>query len=265
MSQVQSEVRPNVQQMPMSGFHLQTGGSARKRAIKPLFTQAATDQFPIQNEYRVSGVPGHTHNSSAVVSVLVDMVQTRGFDQNFSNTWADTAIEMKTADPGDSEVVLDEDDRFDRALERGIGEICLRPENCHHEIREPVRSISEVRTLVAPDDRLQTLTYVEEVGGFINKDKSTYISEFPDVFVDLLGYRDPDNAPTTAAGVLTYTNVAETTPIRLAVDKATATNIVVLRPTDNDASIGTLVGGADWYGIVRFRWDSTDMLYRSET
>ena len=31
---------------------------------------------------------------------------------------------------------------MNRAIERGIGEICLRPENCHHEIREPVRSIA---------------------------------------------------------------------------------------------------------------------------
>ena len=194
MSQVQSEVRPSVMKMPMSGFHLQTGGSARRRVIKPLNKQAATDQFPIQNEYRVSGVPGHTHNSSAVASVLVDLEKTRGFTKTFTGTWADDTIEFKAADPGDSDVVADEDARFDRALERGIGEICLRPENCHHEIREPVRSISEVRTLVAPDDRLQTLTYVEEVGGFVTKDKKAYVSDFPDVMIDLIGYRDPDDA-----------------------------------------------------------------------
>ena len=194
MSQVQSEVRPNVTRMPMSGYLLQTGGSARKRVINPLNKQAATDQFPIQNEYRVSGVPGHTHNSSAIVSVLVDLTRTRGFDKDFPNVWAGVPILFRAADPGDSVVVRDEDERFNRALERGIGEICLRPENCHHEIREPARSISEVRTLVAPDDRLQTLTYVEEVGGFINKNKTPYVSDFPDVYIDLIGYRDPDTA-----------------------------------------------------------------------
>ena len=123
MSQVQSEVRPNVTRMPMSGYLLQTGGSARKRVINPLNKQAATDQFPIQNEYRVSGVPGHTHNSSAIVSVLVDLTRTRGFDKDFPNVWAGEAIEFKAADPGDSVVVRDEDERFNRALERGIGEI----------------------------------------------------------------------------------------------------------------------------------------------
>jgi len=83
MSQVQSEVRPQVKRMPMSGFVLQTGGSARLRSIKPLNPQEATDHFPIQNEYRVTGVPGHTHNSSAVVSVLVDLAKERGFDKDF--------------------------------------------------------------------------------------------------------------------------------------------------------------------------------------
>ena len=78
MSQIQSEVRPQVKRMPMGGFVLQTGGSARRRTIKPLNTQAATDQFPIRNEYRITGVPGHTHNSSAVASVLVDLSKQRG-------------------------------------------------------------------------------------------------------------------------------------------------------------------------------------------
>ena len=187
MSQLQSEVRPLVKAMPMTGFSLQTGGSARRRIIKPMRKLAGTDQFPIQNEYRVSGVPGHTHNSSAVASVLVDLSQSRGFTKNFE-VWSAERIEMKENDPGDSDIVLDEDIRFDRALERGIGEICVRPENCHHEIREPMRSISEVRTLVAPDDRLQTLTYVEEVGGFVNQVGTSqrtvpYISDYPNVIV----------------------------------------------------------------------------------
>jgi hypothetical protein len=205
MSQIQSEVRPQVKRMPMGGFVLQTGGSARRRIIKPLNAQAATDQFPIRNEYRITGVPGHTHNSSAVVSVLVDLSKERGFSKTF-NVWSSGDIEMKTTDPGDSEIVRDEDIRFNRAIERGIGEICVRPENCHHEIREPARSIAEVRTLVAPDDRLQTLTYVEEVGGFITLVKranapaadtntiAPYISDFPNVFVDLQGFMDPNDA-----------------------------------------------------------------------
>lgn len=105
--------------MPMGGFVLQTGGSARRRVIKPLSTQSPTDKFPIQNEYRVTGVPGHTHNSSAVVSVLVDLAKPRGFDKTFS-VWSSENIEMKTTDPGDSDIVRDEDVRFDRALWRDL-------------------------------------------------------------------------------------------------------------------------------------------------
>jgi hypothetical protein len=271
MSQIQSEVRPQVKRMPMGGFVLQTGGSARRRIIKPLNAQAATDQFPIRNEYRITGVPGHTHNSSAVVSVLVDLSKERGFSKTF-NVWSSGDIEMKTTDPGDSEIVRDEDIRFNRAIERGIGEICVRPENCHHEIREPARSIAEVRTLVAPDDRLQTLTYVEEVGGFITLVKranapaadtntiAPYISDFPNVFVDLQGFMDPNDAAMDVAGLLT--NVPTTTPVRIASDKFDGTNIVVTVPAGE--SIGTLDDGSAWYGIVEFRWDSTDMLYRSD-
>ena len=280
MSQVQSEVRPNVTRMPMSGFLLQTGGSARRRIIKPLNKQAGTDSFPIQNEFHVSGVPGHTHNSSAVASVMVDMIRPRGFGLDFEG-WSEEKIEMKADDPGDSEQVADEDVRFDRALERGIGEIALRPENCHHEIREPMRSIAEIRTLVAPDDRLQTLTYVEEVGGFINKDKTSYISEFPDIYIDLLGYRDMNLAERDGGGYLT--NEASATPIRISVDgvrdaQVEATEMVVLRPAQNAQhehvkSIGYFddgtAGAADddaknWYGIVRFRWQPLEKLYRSD-
>ena len=62
MSQKQSEVRPQVLRMPQTGYVLQTGGSARRRIVKPFNTQSQTDKFPIENHYRVSGVPGHTHN-----------------------------------------------------------------------------------------------------------------------------------------------------------------------------------------------------------
>lgn len=277
MSQVQSEVRPNVARMPISGFALQTGGSARRRIIKPLNKQAPTDSFPIQNEYRVSGVPGHTHNSSAVASVMVDLSRTRGNAITFTGWSAKHLpdITMLGTDPGDSEQVADEDIRFDRALERGIGEICLRPENCHHEIREPVRSIAEIRTLVAPDDRLQTLTYVEEVGGFINKDKTSYISEFPDVYIDLLGYRTiaPERDAGGAGGG--YTNTPGRTPLRLGLtdvrDIGTETEIVILRPVDNsvgffnDGSAGAAADASkNWYGIVQFQWQPDERLYRSE-
>ena len=75
MSVIHSEVRPQVQQMPHEGFVLQTGGSARKRVIKT---------YGGANEFRVSGVPGHTHNASAVVSVLVNLERRRGFTKDLT-------------------------------------------------------------------------------------------------------------------------------------------------------------------------------------
>ena len=41
--------------------------------------------------------------------------------------------------PYTDSAVVDESD-YDRAIERGIGEIAIVPENCHQEIREPSTS-----------------------------------------------------------------------------------------------------------------------------
>ena len=65
----------------------------------------------------------------------------------------------------DSEEPDNADERYDRAIERCVGYISLFPENCTGHIREPTRSISEIRTLVAPKSRLETLTYNDEMGG----------------------------------------------------------------------------------------------------
>ena len=265
------EVKPRVRTMPgAEAFHLQTGGSARQRQIKPQ-GQAPTVFYP------VSGVPGHTHNSSAVASVLCDLSRNRGFEHEMTlndHGWSSQNIALGAADAGDSEPVADEDARFDRALERGIGSITLIPENCHQQIREPCRAISEVRRLVTPKDRLRCSTYVEEVGGFVAAaaPHAPYISDYPDILVDLIGPVDPDQAQ-QAGGV--YTAKIETTPVVIVPDntrwgedgvKGTAPGadkrFVVLRGAAG-ASIGT-VDGEPWYGIVPFRWVQNEKLYRSE-
>ena len=183
------EVRPVVQTMPgRESFVLLTGGSARRRIIKPQ-GEAPTITF------RVSGVPGHTHNASAVASVLCDLERRRGFTHDFTNAWADEPIGMVADELGDSDAVPDEAARFDRAIERAIGEITLIPENCHQEIREPTRSIAEVRQLCTPQDKLRTATYVEEVGGFVNPvTGAVHISDYPDILVDMLGQQNLDAA-----------------------------------------------------------------------
>ena len=169
---------------------------------------------------------------------------------------------LQAAQPGDSAEVRDADARYNRALERGIGEIALRPENCHHEIREPVRSMSEVRILVAPDDRLQTMTYVEEVGGFVNMDGSPYISDYPDIPIDLVGYHDPNSVPNAAGIINRDVNHPEETPLRIRASSADGTNIVVFQQLGN--ALGQLQDGSDWNGIVNFKWDADAMLYRSD-
>ena len=62
MANVLPEVRPLVESMPHEGFVMQTGGSARRSFIK-------NNGFA---HYFVHGVPGHTHNSSAMLSVTAD-------------------------------------------------------------------------------------------------------------------------------------------------------------------------------------------------
>ena len=60
-----TEVKPYVTSMPTGtqDFQIQTGGSARQKRVP----------YNVPNRsYEVTGVPGHTHNASAVMSVLVD-------------------------------------------------------------------------------------------------------------------------------------------------------------------------------------------------
>ena len=271
MSEQQSEVRPLVQTMPGSeAFLLQTGGSARRRSIKP------TGSAPTIT-FRVSGVPGHTHNASAVASVICDLERGRGFTHTIDAAWADVGPVLQGAHLGDSDAVLDEDARFDRAIERAVGEITLIPENCHQEIREPTRSIAEIRQLVAPQDKLRTLTYVEEVGGFVDPaTKAVYISDYADILVDMIGQVDLDETPkeTIGAGeaaVHHYTADVATTPVSIRAASATRAadgtgigyHFVVLR--DGDSSMGThFPSGESWNGIVPFRWVQAEKRYRSE-
>ena len=124
--------------------------------------QTNTTQFPIQTHYNVSGIPGHTHNASAVVSITADYTKTRAAAITISeNAWGPGQIIIPAAVPEDSAVPEDFEERADRVIERGIGTIAMAPENCNSFISEPTRSISEIRTLVCPSYQLDTLTYVE--------------------------------------------------------------------------------------------------------
>ena len=128
---------PVVTSMPDKGYDLQTGGSARRSFIKN------TD-----DTYYIHGVPGHTHNASAMISVTANYTRKRGIVRTINKSWANDAVVMAAEDYTDSIEPRDKEERFDRAIERGIGRIILIPENTNHMIEEPVRSISEIRTIV---------------------------------------------------------------------------------------------------------------------
>ena len=264
-----SEVRPNVLEMPKSGFELMTGGSAKRRVVKPSVKQTATTTFPIQTHYKVTGVPGHTHNSSAVLSLLLDLKRTRGVTHTIPAGWAYDTVEHKENEAGDSLEIENDSEIYQRSLERGIGDICMRPENCHQEIREPVRSIGEVRRLVAPDDRIKTMTYVEEVGGYVTTTTGAhttrFVSDYPDVLVNILGEHDVMEAVSdgVAAPNDKYNGKEEFTPALLRTDAIADPahkTIVIL----DDNGVGTLEDGSIWNGIVRFKWDHVERLYKSE-
>ena len=174
-----------VESMPHEGFVMQTGGSARRSTIK-------NNGF---DHYFVHGVPGHTHNASAMISVTADYTATRDVGLTIHETWAEEKFNTGVDDFTDSVEPDDAEQLYDRAIERGVGEVTLIPENCHQQIREPTRSIAEIRQLVAPQDKLRTLTYVEEVGGFVHPQTgAVHISDYPDILVDMLGQQDLNDA-----------------------------------------------------------------------
>ena len=134
--------------------------------------------------------------------MLVDNTERSNVAFTISDAFANQAVVHAAPRYTDSAVV--DESEYDRAIERGIGEIAIITENCHQEIREPVRDIYELRTLVTPKDKLDTLTYVEEVGGFVDQQTGEVPGEepaYPDVQVDLFH----DHAdPVALAAVVPY-------------------------------------------------------------
>ena len=275
MAQLRPEVRPDVTSMPVDGFVLQTGGSARRRVVQ--FDEA-------MNSYKVTGVPGHTHNTSAVCSVLVDNTERSNVPFTISDDFANQAVVHAAPRYTDSAAV--DESEYDRAIERGIGEIAIIPENCHQEIREPVRDIYELRTLVTPKDKLDTLTYVEEVGGFVDQQTGEVPAvepTYPDVQVDLFHDHPDPVAVAAMAGYIanntagTGNSVALGDELRFISDwtgnsgavevfARSATGVgdgtafaILIRPAPDDTY--ATVAGAAWDGVVTMSWDPNRKLY----
>ena len=127
--------------MPHEGYVMQTGGSARRSFIK----NNGSDT------YYVHGVPGHTHNASAMISVTADY--SRQLDEALT-IGADEDVVLNVGDYTDSVEPDDATELYDRAVERGIGSITLIPENCQHTPQHA--DIRQQRVRVGgPDQRLE--------------------------------------------------------------------------------------------------------------
>ena len=240
---VLAEVRPLVRSMPEQQYVAQTNGSARMRVSK----------FE-DGRYRVRGIPGHTHNSTAICSVEADFTKMRLVDLAVAPTFRYTDEEKYNAgDFTESEhfVAADEVEIYDRAIEKGIGNIRLVPENCHQEIDEPTRAIAEIRTIVSSKQQLDSLTYIDEMGSHVDAITGYDATDVFDgqVPVYILGLRGamPDVPPNRYAEsriIFTDTN-----------------NILrgVFAISDDNGTYADT--GALWDGTRIFEWDQNDQQY----
>ena len=189
------EVVPKVTSMPTTGWFCQTSGNARRRVTKNS-SSLKSGQLDIEGTFDVAGVPGHTHNANAVVTVDADYSKYRSHQLGcIAKVWGIDALQLPIGILTDSEEPDNASERYERAIERCVGYTTLFPENCTGHIREPTRSIGEIRTLVAPKARLDTLTYTEERGGWripndANDEKEItereqLVSDFPDIYIDV--------------------------------------------------------------------------------
>jgi len=185
MEHVLPEVRPLVTNMPDTTYEVQTDGSARFRDLP----------ITINNHYFVSGVPGHTHNASAIVGITGVFDKLRTADIIPHVQWyghGDAAEEkLQVGEYDDAERLDQGSQQYDRAVEKAVGRIRLVPENCHQQISEPTRAISEVRTIVTAEDQLDSMTYTEEQGYFADDRTGLRIADADihgTVYVDILGY-----------------------------------------------------------------------------
>ncbi len=256
------EVVPNVQSMPTTGWFCQTSGNARRRITKNTSSlkSGATD---IEGIYDVAGVPGHTHNANAVISVDANYSAYRQRALNVgAGIWGYGALALPVGLLTDSVEPDHAEERYERAIERCVGYTSLFPENCTGHIREPTRSIGEIRTLVAPKARLDTLTYTEERRGWRvptdaddhkeATERAELVSNFPDVYIDVRPLTQVKLA-TLNLGVSPGSLYMETPTFRYR----------AVSGANGLGTIGTLADGTAWDGTLRFVWDDDSRRYKT--
>ena len=242
---VLAEVRPMVTNMPDHQYVAQTDGSARMRIAK--FNDG---------RYRVKGVPGHTHNSTAICSIEADFSSKRANALTVNPSFSYVPEEKYEADEyitGDTENITDP--RFDRAVEKCIGRIRLVPENCHNEIEEPGRSIAEVRTIVSSQNQLKSLTYVDEMGTMVYPENGRdatheFVGTVP---VYIMGLRGAYQASGVALN-----RYAETRVVLTNGDNELER---VFALTADDAHFADT--GAAWDGTREYSWDQDSKMYHT--
>ena len=229
-------------------------------------------------------MPGHTHNTSAVVSVDANYSAYRDRAITVSaGVWGYGALNLPVGLLTDSIEPNNAEERYERAIERCVGYTVLRPENCTGSIREPTRSIGEIRTLVTPKSRLDTLTYVEERRGWMvpnngddvdeKTERDPLVSSFPDVYIDMRpltqivpALLDRENAP----GSL----YLESTEYRYEIRTTAPDDVFIGRTASNEYAIGVATAAGDaaevarltpiqWDGTLRFVWDADERLYKT--
>ena len=240
---VLAEVRPLVSNMPEQQYVAQTDGSARMRVAK------------FENgRYRVRGVPGHTHNSTAICNVEGDFTALRAVDLVVDEAFSYVGFGLEQYDIGEfSESVhfneATEVAMYDRAIEKGIGNIRLIPENCHQEIDEPTRAIAEIRTIVSSKQQLDSLTYIDEMGSHVDATTGLDATEefVAQVPVYILGLRGSvGNGNRYAESRLVFTRT----------DYTLAGVFAIADP------VGTIADtGAPWDGTRLFEWDQQSFCY----
>jgi hypothetical protein len=262
--------------MPEDPYVMLTGGSARSREIES--SDAGNFTF-----VSVTGVPKHTHNSTAIAHVSCDFAKKHpaGFAATAVDVGWGINIPIVAGDRYDSEILANEARTFDRAIEKGIGRIRLIPENCHNEIVEPTRAIAEVRTIVTGKRALDKLTYVDEMGGWQEPDDAKedtnytfHDLEMPDVPIDLFpgidlanGSYDFHAVDGNAINATTYFGNGvvwtddETHQNFAGQNVLFVVGYVIMKQADN--RIGTTSKGEPWYGLLNFQFDSVERVYRA--
>ena len=166
---------------------------------------------------------------------------------------------MAAEDYTDSIEPRDKEERYNRAIERGIGRIIMIPENTNHMIEEPVRSISEIRTIVSPKDQLKTLTYINNVhgDGWVDPVTGTAGAAFnrdEPVLVNFYSYEGVPRLEQDAAGQGTMRQ-----PVYVANPAENTIRYAITGAGSEDAA-----GAEPWDGNVEFYWDEDSRKYHSK-